>query len=160
VAGPNLRRSVRALLVDPADRLLLAEFRLPVGLHLWATVGGGIEPGESSLGALARELREEVGLALVDEPPLAWRRTVVLPGVVDGHDGQVEDTYWLRTEAFQPRGELTDEELAAEHLVSLRWWTLAELEATEDLLAPRGLARLFADLLRDGPSPTPIEVGI
>lgn len=160
MAEPRLRRTVRALIVDPDDRLLLAEFRLPNGVHLWATVGGGIEEGETTREALARELREEVGLDLVGDPPLVWRRTVVLPDVVAGHDGQLEDHHWIRTGAFEPRGDLSDEELAAEHLVSLRWWTQEELAATADLLAPRALPELFADLLHHGPPATPVEVGI
>ena len=50
--------------------------------------------------------------------------------------------------------------LRAEGIVEHRWWTLAELErATEDL-APRRLAELVGRLLRDGPPPEPVDVGV
>ncbi len=156
---PKLRRSVRALVVDPADRLLLAQLTLP-HVTLWAAPGGGIEPGEDDLTALRRELREEIGLDLVGEPPLIWRRTVVLAGAIPGFDGQEEGYHWVRTDPFEPRGELNDAELAAEHLVRFRWWTLDELEATDAVLAPRDLAARFGSLLRDGVPAAPLDLGL
>jgi ADP-ribose pyrophosphatase YjhB (NUDIX family) len=155
----NLRRSARALVVDPDDRLLLGEFDLP-HTRLWATPGGGLEVGESPVDALRRELREEVGLRISgDPPPHVWRRTVVIEGAIPGYDGQVEDYFWVLSPPFVPRGDLTDEQLAAEHLVRLRWWTLDELRATDEVLAPRDLAERFAALLRDGPPPAPLAIG-
>ena len=42
----------------------------------------------------------------------------------------------------------------------LRWWTLWELETTDEVVSPRRLAVLLRDLLETGPPPEPIEVGI
>jgi 8-oxo-dGTP pyrophosphatase MutT (NUDIX family) len=159
----HLRHSVRALLVDPDNRVLLARFVLP-HITLWATPGGGREPGESLLDTLRRELREEVGLDLPDgDLPHVWHRTVITPLAAPGFDGIVEDYFWLRTDAFEPRGDLTDEQLAAENMGELRWWSAADLVAGVDLgehYSPRYLPTLFQDLLVSGPPTTPIDLGL
>lgn len=149
MAEPRLRRAVRALLIDPDDRVLLVRFDLPA-LTLWTAPGGGVDPDETALAALARELREEVGFELVGEPPLVWHRPVVLPGAIEGYDGQVDDFYLVRCHAFEPRGELSDAELAAEHLMELRWWTPAELATSAAVFGPRDLPARFAALLLHG----------
>ena len=160
---PHLRPAVRAVVLDPDDRILLGHFDLPL-ISLWAPPGGGIEPGETVRQALHRELREEVGLDLPAGPlTVLWHRTVVVPGAVEGYDGQVEDYVLVRTEAFTPRGDLDDEELAAEHLDELRWWTPAELdeaEAANVKFAPRYLPALLRDLRRDGPPASPLSLDL
>jgi 8-oxo-dGTP pyrophosphatase MutT (NUDIX family) len=163
VDDPSLRPSARALLVDTDGCILLAEFVLP-HMRLWATPGGGIEPGETSREALRRELIEEVGLTLDHDPPLVWRRTVVVEALVEGYDGVLEDVYLIPVDRFDPRGELTDEELATENVVSFRWWSAAEIrEATASkagYFSPRYLGDLLDDLLRDGPPPSPLALGL
>lgn len=56
------RRSVRAILIDDAERLVLLKRVRPGGSPYWVTPGGGIEPSDDSLvSTLRRELREELG---------------------------------------------------------------------------------------------------
>jgi 8-oxo-dGTP diphosphatase len=40
-----------------------------------------VEPGETLLAALRRELHEEVGLAVDDDPVHVWHQEVVAPGM-------------------------------------------------------------------------------
>ena len=61
-AGLRIRTAVRALLLDPPERVLLVRFDFPSGEVRWALPGGGVEPGETFDEALHRELIEEVGL--------------------------------------------------------------------------------------------------
>lgn len=70
MSEPSLQVLAGAL-VDGAGRVLLAE--RPAGKQLagfWEFPGGKREPGETPLAALARELDEELGIALVDAVPL------------------------------------------------------------------------------------------
>ncbi|MBU8858040.1 MULTISPECIES: NUDIX domain-containing protein [unclassified Micromonospora] len=57
-----LRRSVRAILWDDLDRLVLIKRTRPGQNPYWTAPGGGLEPTDASLAAaLRRELREELG---------------------------------------------------------------------------------------------------
>ena len=54
---------------------------------------------------------------------------------------------------------MTDEELAAENVTGLRWWTLAELSTGSDRFVPRNLVTLLAALLNGGVPASPVELG-
>ena len=155
----RLRTGIRALVVDPEQRVVLVRFEFP-GRTFWATPGGGVEHGEDDAATLTRELREELGLE-VDSAlgPCVWVRTHVFP--MGDWDGQTERYYLLRTPAFTISPALSPEALRGEGVAELRWWTLEELEAATDVVfAPRGLPLLLRELLRDGPAVEPIDVGV
>ncbi len=147
-------------MLDPDDRLLLVRFEFPTGTF-WATPGGGIEPGEEPTGALRRELLEETGHAPAAIGPLIWTRLHIVPFIGGQWDGQREQYYLVRAPAFEPEPRLSWEQLNAEYVFELRWWTQAELgEAAGTVFAPRGLRELMRSLLSDGPPPQPIDVGV
>lgn len=57
-----VRRSVRAILLDEDDRLVLIKRIKPGQVPYWTTPGGGVESTDGSLeAALRRELHEELG---------------------------------------------------------------------------------------------------
>ncbi len=57
-----VRRSVRAILLDEDDRLVLIKRIKPGQAPYWTTPGGGVESTDVSLeAALRRELQEELG---------------------------------------------------------------------------------------------------
>ncbi|MEV4753657.1 NUDIX domain-containing protein [Micromonospora sp. NPDC049559] len=57
-----VRRSVRAILLDDDDRLVLIKRTKPGQVPYWTTPGGGLESTDASLEAgLRRELHEELG---------------------------------------------------------------------------------------------------
>jgi 8-oxo-dGTP diphosphatase len=60
-----------AAVIDAAGRVLIAQ--RPKGTHLaggWEFPGGKLEPGEGRAAGLARELREEIGIAIASPRPL------------------------------------------------------------------------------------------
>ena len=155
----RIRPAVRAVVVDPAERVLLVRFTFP-DHSLWATPGGGIEPGESDEKAIRRELSEELGLDDVRLGPVVWIREHIVPFASGLWDGQAERHYLVRTAAFEPAPRLSWAELNAEHVTAIRWWTLPEMEASTELFAPRRLPALLRALLEDGAPAEPVDVGV
>jgi 8-oxo-dGTP diphosphatase len=155
----RLRQAARAVILDPADRVLLVRFEFP-NAGMWATPGGGIDPGETPEAAIVRELAEEVGLSGVEIGPWIWTREHVFPFWDGSWDGQVERYAFIRTPAFEPQPRFTPEQLAAEFVTGMRWWTQEELASSGEVFAPRRLPELVAALLRDGPPGEPVDVGV
>jgi 8-oxo-dGTP diphosphatase len=159
VSELRIRSAVRAVLVDPAERVLLVRFDFPDRI-VWATPGGGIDEGETDEAAIRRELMEEAGLEGFELGPPVWTRTHHVPLGGGRWDGQTERYYLVHTSAFEPAPRLTWDELRDEGVTDVRWWTLEELEAGGTLFAPRRLPLLVRELLLHGPPAEPVDVGI
>jgi 8-oxo-dGTP pyrophosphatase MutT (NUDIX family) len=156
----RIRRAVRAIVLDPDNRILLVRFEFPGGAIRWAAPGGGIRTGEGTLDALRRELVEETGLTDASIGPEVWTRTHIVPFVNGRWDGQDERFFLVRTRAFHPSPVLSAEELASEFVTAIRWWTLDELQTTNREFAPARLPDLVADLAANGPPEAPIDAGV
>ena len=154
----RIREAVRALVLDPADRVLLVRFEFPSGTR-WALPGGGIEPGESTADALRRELDEELGLADAVIGPHIWTRLHVIPFIDGRWDGQREQIHLVRTAEFEPAPRLSWDELRAEHLHEVRWWDVADI--TPGLpFVPMDLAVHLREVLDSGAPKHPIDIGV
>ena len=153
----RLRDAARAVILDPDDHVLLVRFEFPNWVG-WATPGGGVDPGESHEDAIRRELAEEVGLDDFELGPVIWTRTHLFELGIDW-DGQVERYFLVRTRRFEPAPQLSWEQLNAEYVTAVRWWSPDELKAAETLFAPRRLPTLLRALAVEGVPSTPIDVG-
>ena len=108
---------------------MLVRFEFPT-VTVWATPGGGQEPGEDDEATLRRELDEELGLRVDEIGPHIWTRTHVIPFLDGSWDGQRDHVYLVRTPVVHAdAGADVGRSCVAERLHELRWWTVAELLA-------------------------------
>lgn len=169
----RIRQAARALVITSDHAVLLCRFEFPSTQQVrtvWAVPGGGIEPGESAIETVKRELLEEVGLDLaaddVEVGPVVWTRRHIVPFIDGKWDGQEDRTYLVMVPArFEPTPALTWDELRAEHLHELRWCSIDEIAELSDpehgvVTAPRRLAELLRSLRDDGVPSEPIDTGV
>ena len=144
----GMREAARVLLVDAAGRVLLLEGLDPDDPYprtWWFTPGGGIEGDESAAEAARREVREEVGADLTELEGPIWERTSTFD-FGGTHYHQHEVYFVARVAPFEV--SVADRtELEARALTGLRWWTLAELEATAETVYPENLTDLLRSAL-------------
>jgi 8-oxo-dGTP pyrophosphatase MutT (NUDIX family) len=128
------------MLFDEASAILLVRFVVPRergDFVFWALPGGEIEPGETEVEAAVREVWEELGLKLKVAGPVYRDSNQFL------HQGEMQDNvdFLFRAECGreEPRliGFTSDER---EIMKEIRWWSAAEVEASEERIFPEGLA--------------------
>ena len=156
--APVARPTVRVLLIDASDRVLLFKHVAASQPERWGAPGGGIRPEESAEQAALRELWEEVGLCDAELGPCVWLRSVVYPGPNRLREMQ-ERYYVCRVD------ELTvDAQNQSEHergvILDQRWWAIDEIAASSEVFAPSALAALLRPILAGDLPAKPIVVGV
>lgn len=164
---PEARSTVRALVLDADDRLLLQSYldptvHRPAGLPhrapVWIAPGGGLAPGETAAAGLERELWEETGIVGVAWGPWLWRRAVDLH--YQGRVRRFVEHYRLgRVPAAEPR--VAPRALDAherEVLLAHRWWPLPELLTTATTVYPPRLAERLRAVLAGADTDAVIDI--
>jgi 8-oxo-dGTP pyrophosphatase MutT (NUDIX family) len=160
--APVRRSSARVIVVDAADRVLLlrgGDPRRP-GPAVWHTPGGGIDPGETSEHAAARELAEETGLELGSPDvlgPVVWTRRFEFS--FDGVQYDQDEVFFLLRVQGHDVDDSRHTPLERRYLSGHRWFSVADLAGFDELVAPPDLGEQLAALLRDGVPAEPVEVG-
>ncbi|MGH1492046.1 MAG: NUDIX hydrolase [Acidimicrobiales bacterium] len=155
MSAPYLRPAVRALMIDPADRVLMIRLKFDDWTG-WVLPGGGIEPGEDHSTALRRELAEETGVPETFIGPQVWLRRHLSPHVASAYDGQEEAVYLVPCNSFDVAPSMTPEELRSEGIVEHRWWSVSEMANTDDVLRPPGLHEHVGRILEFGAPAEPM----
>jgi 8-oxo-dGTP pyrophosphatase MutT (NUDIX family) len=143
----RLRQAGRVIVLDPGDRVLLFRYddAPPNGRH-WCTPGGGLDGGEDYATAARRELAEETGWTDVPVGPEVFERTRTMEHA-DAIVRQHERFFLARVEVSR-RGlvEVADMHVS-DGITAWRWWTPAEIDATDEVIWPSRLADLIRELI-------------
>ncbi|SDY54329.1 ADP-ribose pyrophosphatase YjhB, NUDIX family [Micromonospora pattaloongensis] len=143
------RRAARVLLLDGADRVLLFHGWDPARPthRFWFTPGGGLEPGEPARLGAARELAEETGLRLAPEAFGApvWRERTEYP--FDGRRYRQDQEFFLVRVPTWEVDTAGFDEVERDTIDGHRWWTVDELEATDERIYPVELPAMLRRLL-------------
>jgi TDG/mug DNA glycosylase family protein len=110
------------------------------------------------LSAIARELEEEAGITEFGLGPVVWTREHWFN--MPRWSGQRERHYLVRVGHVDVRPGSTEEQLSAEGVEAVRWWTLEEVERRECVFAPRRLPDLLREVIEQGPPAEPPDVGV
>jgi 8-oxo-dGTP pyrophosphatase MutT (NUDIX family) len=145
---------------DPEGRVLLFSAQEEGAQQWWFTPGGGVHRGETVQAAGVRELFEETGFAFAEDelgPVVAtssshWFAAESGKLFLGAHSFffvRVTDTK-LDTDG--------QEDLERSIITGHRWWSLADLRAAAEVIAPPGLANLMERLLRGDIPARPIRL--
>ena len=143
----RLRLAGRVIVLDPEDRILLFRYDdgPPNGRH-WCTPGGGLNEDEDYAAGARRELAEETGWTDVTLGEEVLERTLNME--YEDKIVRQQERFFLARVPVARRGL---GEVAAMHasdgIAAWHWWTLAELDSTEEVIWPSGLADLVRRVL-------------
>jgi 8-oxo-dGTP pyrophosphatase MutT (NUDIX family) len=155
---------VGLIVLDDTQRILLFKVQDSVAVDIarpdvtiwWGPPGGGVEGAETFEEAGVRELWEETGLRVADLGPHIWtyERTIKFPDqavlfhiryfVVEVPASEVDISNLLEDERAIYRDH--------------RWWTLEQIEQSDEVFLPPGLPDLLRTIILGKLPPLPIVI--
>jgi 8-oxo-dGTP pyrophosphatase MutT (NUDIX family) len=138
--------------LDQDDRIMLLRYDENDGF--WATPGGSLEPGETHPQAIARELREELGIRDAALGPHLATRVKDHP-VAGQAVRQAERYYLARVHACTVAPASATQ---TDNIREWRWWSLPEITATRQVIYPAGLTALLQAVIASGPPAVPFTL--
>ena len=153
----RLRPVARLVVLDPRDRILLFETKLPY-THVWMTPGGGLKAGETHADAARRELWEEVGVRDCELGPCIWTvefRFEHQSGLID----QRERYFVVRLDSDDV-DDANRETLERAEILRHRWWSCGELQNAQADFRPRELATILPAIVAGDYPAAPIVTSV
>jgi 8-oxo-dGTP pyrophosphatase MutT (NUDIX family) len=157
---PIWRPTARILVADPEGRVLLFSAQEEDGERWWFTPGGGVHRGETVQAAGVRELFEETGYTVTKAelgPVVATSSGLWL--------AEESGKLFLGAHAFVfLRVSHTNldmdgqEDLERSMITGHRWWSVGDLRAETERIAPLGLADLMDRLLHGDIPERPVRL--
>ena len=146
-------------MIDQDDRILLVRFEFPDGRSGRRRAVGSSRASVPRTRSGASSKRRRASRRQ-RSGRCSGRGCTSIPFIGGQWDGQREQYHLVRTASFAPEPRLSWEQLNAEYVFELRWWTPAQLGEAVETFAPRRLPELVLSLVRDGPPEEPIDVGV
>lgn len=156
------RQAARVVTLDQHGRIFLINATDPGDESKpawWEIPGGGIDYGESSEHAVARELWEEAGIAEAKIGPVIWCQhvTFTFAGYYFDQDEVVHVAWTDSDKAVEPQGLELFEAMAFQ---GSRWWTLEELLASDVPTLPTRLREFLPAIVAGELPGEPINIEV
>ena len=153
------RPAARVVLLDREGRIFLINGRDPADQSKppWLEIpGGGVDPGEDSAFAVARELYEETGIEDAEIGPVVWTQYVEFDfGGYHFESDEKIHVAWCNGGDWQPKHL---EYLEALAFSGADWWSLDDLLACDTPVLPVRLREFLPDLVAGVLPEEPIDI--
>lgn len=148
------RPAARVILIDDNDRVLyLRAQERSTGKEFWVMPGGGLHQAETFEEAAMREVQEETGLH-IDLGPCVWTRHHIYTW-----EGREHNQYELFFVAFTSSTSIMPPK-QDDYIAGHRWWTLKQLQESNEHFAPTAIATLLEPLLKGSYPTKPFNCGV
>tara|TARA_B100000686_G_C16666177_1_gene903715 strand:- start:322 stop:753 length:432 start_codon:yes stop_codon:yes gene_type:complete len=122
----------------------------------WEIPGGGIDRGEDSSTAAARELYEETGISEVKIGPVVWTQHVQFTfGGYHFDSDEVIHVAWCEDGEYQPQHL---EALEAAAFLGARWWGVEEILSSDEPVLPVRLRDFLSPVAAGELPDKPIDI--
>jgi 8-oxo-dGTP pyrophosphatase MutT (NUDIX family) len=150
---PLRRVTARALPIDDQDRVLLLYGFDPARPEqpFWFTIGGAMEDDETLQEAAARELHEEVGIrASADDFTGPYGTSTIEFCWAEYAITQDQTFFAIRVGANAAVSFEHMEQIEKDTTTAHRWWSVEELESTQEAFFPEDLAVILRKVVAGG----------